>query len=113
MGLLMIWNDVWSFASMECVRSWSSGIFWRWIWRWAMGSSSVWGDIWSFAVMEYVQSCGLGIFQREWPKIVFPYTHESDWTQLECVRQCKLLFWSWDGHFVSIQALLNGVVMSQ
>ena len=74
MGSLMIWNDVWSFASMECVRSWSSGIFQRWIQRWAMGSLSVWGDVRSFAVMEYVQSCDSGIFWSWWPKVVSPYS---------------------------------------
>ena len=72
-GLLTIWNDVWSFASMECVQSWSSGIFRRWIWRWAMGSSLVWGDIQSFAMTEYVWSCDSRIFRSWWPKVV-PYS---------------------------------------
>ena len=73
MGSSSVWNDVWSFASMECVRSWSSGIFQRWIRRWATGLSSVWGDVWSFAVTEYVWSCDSGIFRSWWLKVVSPY----------------------------------------
>ena len=91
MGLLTIWNDVWSFASTECVQSWSSGIFRRW----AMGSSSVWGDVQSFAVTEYVRSCDLGIFQSWWPKVVSPYSEWNRATQkahkiLDSVERCAL-----------------------
>ena len=62
------------FALTECVQSWSLGIFWRWIRRWAMGLSLVWGDVRSFAVMAHVRSCDLGIFRSWWLKVVSPYS---------------------------------------
>ena len=58
---------------MECARSWSSGIFRRWIQRWAMGSLSVWGDVRSFAVTEYDRICDSGIFRSWWPKVMSPH----------------------------------------
>ena len=78
MGLSSVWNDVWSFASTECAQSCSSGIFRRWIQRWAGGLLLVWGDVWSFAVMEYDWSCDSGIFWSWWPKVMSPYIDHAN-----------------------------------
>ena len=65
MGSLSVWNDVWSFASTECARSWSAGIFRRWntgiLRRWSMGIFRRWS---------------VGIFQKWWLKVMSPYSFQ-------------------------------------